>query len=85
MCNTIFCFLIENHPTFVEYNFYNMKQSMKKEQFEFDELPFSTLERFGLTREMVEDLPMNVLDEICNGRHLPVLPVRVTDESGAQI
>lgn len=85
MCNTIFCFLIENHSTFVEYNFYNMKQSMKKEQFEFDELPFSTLERFGLTREMVEDLPMNVLDEICNGRHLPVLPVRVTDESGAQI
>ena len=58
---------------------------MKKEQFEFDELPFSTLERFGLTREMVEDLPMNVLDEICNGRHSPVLPVRVTDESGAQI
>lgn len=85
MCNTTFCFLIENHSTFVEYNFYNMKQSMKKEQFEFDELPFSTLERFGLTREMVEDLPMNVLDEICNGRHSPVLPVRVTDESGAQI
>ena len=53
---------------------------MKKVQFEFEELPFPTLERFGLTREMIEDLPMHVLDDICNGRHSPVLPVRITDE-----
>ena len=58
---------------------------MKKVQIEFDELPFSTLERFGLTREMIEDLPMRVLEDICNGRHSPVLPVRVTDEHGGQI
>lgn len=31
---------------------------------------------------MIEDLPMRVLKEICNGRHSPVLPVRVTDENG---
>ena len=31
---------------------------MKKVQIEFDELPFPALERFGLTREMIEDLPM---------------------------
>lgn len=55
---------------------------MKKVQIEFDELPFPTLERFGLTREMIEDLPMRVLDDICDGRHSPVLPVRVTDERG---
>ena len=48
-------------------------------------LPFPTLERFGLTREMIEDLPMRVLDDICDGRHSPVLPVRVTDEHGGQI
>ena len=53
---------------------------MKKVQIEFDELPFPTLERFGLTREMIEDLPMRVLDDICDGRHSPVLPGRVTDE-----
>ena len=58
---------------------------MKKVQIEFDELPFPTLERFGLTREMIEDLPMRVLDDICDGRHSPVLPVRVTDEQGGQI
>ena len=50
---------------------------MKKVQIEFDELPFSTLERFGLTREMIEDLPMRVLEDICNGRHSPV-PVSYT-------
>ena len=44
---------------------------MKKVQIEFDELPFPTLERFGLTREMIEDLPMRVLDDICDGRHSP--------------
>ena len=48
---------------------------MKKVQIEFDELPFPALERYGLTREMIEDLPMRVLDDICNGRHSPVLPV----------
>ena len=29
---------------------------MKKEQFEFNELPYPTLARFGLTQEMIEDL-----------------------------
>ena len=58
---------------------------MKKVQIEFDELPFSTLERCGLTREMIEDLPMRVLEDICNGRHSPVLPVRVTDEHGETV
>ena len=52
---------------------------MKKAHFEFEEIPFSTLARFGLTQEMIEDLPMHVLDDIYNGRHSPVLPVRVTD------
>lgn len=58
---------------------------MKKIQFKLEELPYQTLGRFGLTQEMIEDLPMRVLDEICNGRHSPVLPVRVTDENGETI
>ena len=29
---------------------------MKQEHFEFNELPYQTLERFGLTQEMIEDL-----------------------------
>ena len=58
---------------------------MKKAHFEFEEIPFSTLARFGLTQEMIEDLPMHVLDDIYNGRHSPVLPVRVTDEHGETV
>lgn len=55
---------------------------MKQVRFEFDELPHDTLSRFGLTREMIEDLPMHVLEEISHGRHSPVLPVKVSDEDG---
>ena len=58
---------------------------MKTARFEFDELPFQTLARFGLTQEMIEDLPMRVLDELCEGRHSPVLPVRVSDENGKTV
>ncbi len=58
---------------------------MKQERFELGELPYETLARFGLTREMIEDLPMRVLEEIGQGRYSPVLPVRVTDEKGESI
>ena len=58
---------------------------MKKERFELGELPYPTLARFGLTQEMIEDLPMRVLEDIGQGRYSPVLPVRITDESGELI
>lgn len=58
---------------------------MKKEQFEFNELPYQTLTRFGLTQEMIEDLPMRVLHEIEQGGYSPVLPIRVSDENGEVI
>ena len=34
---------------------------MKQVRFDLTELPFGTLARFGLTQEMIEDLPMYVL------------------------
>lgn len=55
---------------------------MKQVRFEFEELPYDTLSQFGLTQEMIEDLPMHVLEEISHGRHSPVLPVKVSDEQG---
>lgn len=58
---------------------------MKRVSFEFNELPFQTLARFGLTQEMIEDLPMHALNDLCAGRHSPVLPVRVTDEQGETV
>ena len=48
---------------------------MKQVRFEFEELPYETLSQFGLTREMIEDLPMRILEELSRGRHSPVLPI----------
>ena len=50
--------------------------------FEESEIPYGTLERFGLTQEMVEDLPYDVLQNIYNGRRSPVLPIIITAEDG---
>ena len=58
---------------------------MNKVRFEFEELPYETLSQFGLTREMVEDLPMNVLEDLSHGRHSPVLPIRIDDGNGNTI
>lgn len=39
---------------------------MKQVRFEFEELPYDTLSQFGLTREMIEDLPMQTrLEHSC--------------------
>lgn len=58
---------------------------MKKGRIELGELPYEVLEQFSLTQEMIEDLPMHVLDDLCDGRHSPVLPIEVADESGERI
>ncbi len=50
---------------------------MKEKQFAEEEIPFETLSEFGITREMVEDLPMSVLDDITAGNITPVLPIKV--------
>ena len=55
---------------------------MKQVRFEFEELPYDTLSQFGLTQEMIEDLPMQTLEAISHGKHSPVLPIKVNDENG---
>lgn len=55
---------------------------MKSNRFAEKEIPYQSLNQFALSREMIENLPMHVLDEILSGRHSPVLPMRVTDENG---
>ena len=51
-------------------------------QFEPNELPYGILEHYGLTQEMVEDLPLDVLQKIYKGQRSPVLPVRFQAEDG---
>jgi hypothetical protein len=58
---------------------------MRKLKFNNSEIPFGTLAKFGLTQEMIEDLPQNVLEEIYNGRRSPVLPISITDDDGNTI
>ena len=55
---------------------------MSRYKFQEDEVPYAILEEFGLTQEMVEDLPVDVYRDILNGRLSPVLPIRVTDKEG---
>jgi hypothetical protein len=61
-----------------------MYQRMRK-LFQEAALPFGDLERVGLTREMIEDLPEEVVANIYDGGPSPVLPVRYTDEEGQTV
>lgn len=55
---------------------------MKSQQFHPSEIPYGTLAKFGLTQDMVEDLPQAVQENILNGRRSPVLPIQITDDDG---
>ena len=52
-----------------------------KARIEEHEVPYETLAKYGLTREMIEDLPMHALEDIGQGRRSPVLPIQVEDEN----
>lgn len=58
---------------------------MNKSQFEESEFPYEVLSQFGLTSEMIEDLPTRVINDIKDGRRTPVLPVRIFDDDGNDI
>lgn len=62
-----------------------MNQNMKRNSFEESEVPYQTLAKFGLTHEMIEDLPMHALDDISNGHPSPVLPVSMEVNEGYSI
>lgn len=49
------------------------------------EIPYHVLESFGLTKNMFDDLPMDVLSEILSGLRSPVLPVEVKGENGEKV
>lgn len=49
------------------------------------EIPYYVLETFGLTRNMIDDLPMDVLSKILSGQRSPVLPVEVEGGNGEKV
>lgn len=57
-------------------------QNMERLKFDENEIPYGILSQFGLTQEMIEDLPQGPYSDILLGRRSPVLPVSITDEEG---
>ena len=55
---------------------------MEYKAFKEEEVPYGVLSQFGLTQEMIEDLPMSVLESIHEGRLSPVLPIEMKDDKG---
>lgn len=77
--------LISLHSTVLhlsEYNHLIHVVSMNRYKFTDEEMPYGILEGFGLTREMIDDLPLGVLQAIYSGRRSPVLPIQVDDTEG---
>lgn len=58
---------------------------MIRNVFEDEEMPYEVLNCFGLSQEMIEDLPQNVLSGIRDGCRSPVLPICYTCEDGAKV
>lgn len=52
------------------------------EKFQDNEIPFEVLASFGLSKEMVEDLPMKVLETLLNGQRTPLLPISIQNKKG---
>ena len=55
------------------------------EKFQDNEIPFEVLASFGLSKEMVEDLPMKVLEALLNGQRTPLLPISIQDKKGNHV
>ena len=55
---------------------------MNQSKFTEEEIPYNILNRFGLTREMIEDLPEGLGQRLRDGRATPVLPIKVIADNG---
>lgn len=55
------------------------------ERFTEQEIPYGILERFGLTQEMIDDLPENVMNRFLSSRATPVLPIITENAEGQKV
>ena len=58
---------------------------MDRHKFTEEEIPYGILAKFGLTREMIGDLPLHILNRIYAGQKSPMLPVSVMDNEENEI
>lgn len=55
------------------------------ERFTHEEIPYGTLAKFGLTQEMIDDLPTNVMNRFLSARATPVLPLVMENIEGEKV
>lgn len=58
---------------------------MTNSKFNESQIPYSLLEHYGLTEQMITDLPKEIRMDILNGHRSPVLPVTIEDTEGNRI
>lgn len=57
----------------------------KIEHFTQEEIPYEILGKFGLTQEMIDDLPQNVMMRLLSSRTTPVLPIVTENVEGLKV
>ena len=60
-------------------------QTENRELFTMDEIPYDRLKDYGLTEEMIEDLPGKVQRQLLCGRWTPLMPVITDDGNGEPV
>lgn len=87
MTDSLFCmcFLQNNQRIFASAIRNQAIRFMTEPKYNELQIPYAVLERFGLTEQMITDLPSIVVHDILDGRRSPVLPVTIIDEEGNKI
>lgn len=55
---------------------------MNIQRIEENEIPYEELSKFGLTQEMIDDLPEPVMNKLLGGMRTPLLPIEQVDRYG---
>lgn len=58
---------------------------MDNEKFSREEIPYEILQKFGLSQQMIDDLPANVAERFLCGKTTPPLPVIMENIEGLKI
>ena len=53
------------------------------ERFKEQDIPYDDLAKFGLTQEMIDDLPQSVMTRLLSSRETPLLPLTTKTVDGA--
>ena len=58
---------------------------MELERFTEQEIPVEKLSNFGITKEMIEDLPVQVKERLLAGRETPLMPIITENVDGEKV